>query len=216
MRQQSGTFTNASLNGISAFHMSGISGSGQGDAVLGLFTGSNGTATVDMYEDEGGTINSHSASCSYSVASNGRVTLSGVGCGGDPPILYLTAAKSGLMQNVGGVSNGAFEAQSAGPFSPSGTFFMGTNQVPVQVTEPSVGSVTLNAGTVSGTSDVTSTTFQGPNNTFTDSYTVSAAGWVTIGGDTTPTLLVISGNKMVKIDPSKSTDLYPMLLIMEK
>ena len=198
--------------------MSGMSGSGQGDAVLGLFTGnsSNGTATVDMYEDEGGSINFKTVPCSYSVASNGRVTLSGVGCGNQPPILYLTAAKAGFIENVGGVASGAIEPQAPGPFNPSGTFFMGTNQVPVQVTEPSVGSVTLNAGTVSGTSDVTSTTFQSPGNTFNDSYTVSAAGWVTIGSDTTPTLLVISGNKMVKIDPSKSTDLYPMLLIMEK
>jgi hypothetical protein len=221
MRSQSGTFNNASLNGISVFYLSGIKGDGvNGNAVIGLFTGSNGSATIDMYEDGAGTTTHQAFACSYTVASNGRVTLSGADCTPGPP-LYLTAARAGIMETAGdSVTIGAVEAQAAGPFSTSsisGTFFMGTNLVPSQSAEPSIGSVTMNAGTVSGTSDVSSTNYQNAGQTFTDSYSINSTGWVTITGDgTTPTALVISGNKTVKIDPAGSSNPIPMLLIMEK
>lgn len=221
MRSQSGTFNSASLNGISAFYMSGLKGDGvNGDAVIGLFTGNNGTASIDMYEDSASTTTHQTFNCSYSVASTGRVILSGTDCTPGPP-LYLTAARTGFMETAGNsVTIGAVEPQAAGPFSTStiaGTFFMGTNLVATQSAEPSTGWVTMNAGSVSGTSDVSSTTYQTAGQAFTDSYSVNSAGWVTITGDgTTPTALVISTNKTVKIDPTGSGNPIPMLLIMEK
>jgi Putative Ig domain len=220
MRSQSGTFNNASLSGIAVFYMSGFSGGGNGDATLGLLNGSSGTATISLYEDNGGTFHtSLGFSCSYAVASNGRVILTGTNCTGQSPVLYLTAANAGLMVNAGGVSSGAFEPQAAGPFSnssESGTFFTGTSLVPLQSAEPGVGWVTLTNGSVTGVSDDTSPTFQNADGSFSDTYTVNSAGWVTLAGDSNPTLVVISGSKLVKIDPSKASDPNPMLLILEK
>ena len=221
MRAQSGTFNNASLTGISVFYLSGVDGSGaNGDAILGLFTGNNGSAGINLYEDDGGTISNHSPSsgCSYSVASNGRATMSGTDCK-QPPVLYLTAARTGLMMGTGSVISGAFEPQAAGPFnnsSVSGTFFAGTGVVPSQSAEPGVGYVTLTNGSVAGVSDNTSTTDQSADSSFSDTYSIDSNGWVTLSGDSDPTLVVISGSKLVKIDPSNSSDLIPMLMIMEK
>jgi len=220
MRSQSGTFNNTSLDGISVFYMSGLSGSGSKDAVIGLFTNTNGNATVDVYEDDAGTTSHQSFACSYTVAANGRVTLSGADCTPGPP-LYLTAARAGLIETGGSsVTIGAVEPQAAGPFSTasvSGTFFMGTYSVPSQSAEPSTGWVTLSAGDVSGMSDFSSDSYQAAGQAFTDSYSVDTAGWVTITGDgTLPTAIVISGNKVVKIDPAGSENLNPMLMIMEK
>jgi hypothetical protein len=220
MRPQSGTFNSTSLNGISVFYMNGFSGSGQTVADIGLFTGNAGTASINMYEDKGGTTSNNAFSCSYTVAANGRVTLSGTNCTPGPS-LYLTTARTGFMlTNGNGADTGGMEPQVAGPFSnssESGTFFMGTSLVPMQGVEPGLGCVTLNNGSVSGVSDYTSTTYQDVGHSFSDTYTVgSATGFVTISGDSNPTLLVISGSKLVKIDPSATSDLNPMLMIMEK
>jgi hypothetical protein len=219
MRLQSGTFNSASFNGVSVFYMNGFSGGGQTVADIGLFTGNAGTATVNMYEDKGGTTSNNTFSCSYTVAANGRVTLSGTNCTPGPS-LYLTAARSGFMQTNGnGADTGGVEPQAAGPFSStsfSGTFFMGTTLVPMQTVEPGLGWVTLNNGSVVGVSDYSSTTYQDAGHSFSDTYTVNSAGFVTIAGDSNPTLLVITGGRLVKIDPSASSDLNPMLMIMEK
>jgi hypothetical protein len=86
----------------------------------------------------------------------------------------------------------------------------------MQGVEPGVGWVTLNNGSASGVSDNTGTTYQNAGNSFSDTYSVNSAGFVTISGDSNPTLLVISGSKLVKIDPSSSSDPNPMLMIMEK
>jgi hypothetical protein len=219
MRPQSGTFNSASLNGVSVFYMNGFSGGGQTVADIGLFTSSAGTAAINMYEDKGGTISNNAFSCGYTVAANGRVTLSGTNCAPGPS-LYLTAARTGfILTNGNGVDTGGMEPQVAGPFSNSsvsGTLFTGTSLIPMQGVEPGVGWVTLNNGSASGVSDNTGTTYQNAGNSFSDTYSVNSAGFVTISGDSNPTLLVISGSKLVKIDPSSSSDPNPMLMIMEK
>jgi hypothetical protein len=123
-----------------------------------------------------------------------------------------------MQTNGNGVDTGAVEPQAAGPFSDtsvSGTCFVGTNLVPSQSAELSSGWITLSAGDVTGTSDASSVTFQIDGGAFSGTYSIDSGGWVTIGGDPTPTSLV-SGNKLVKIDPSNSTDQYPMIMIMEK
>jgi hypothetical protein len=175
---------------------------------------------VDLYDDSGGTIqHSNNGICAYTVAANGRVLLgNGTHCQ-QAPILYLSAANTGFMVNTASPEIGAFGLQTGGPFtnsSVSGTFFVGTDHVPTQAGEPTVGVVTLGSGNVSGTSDTTSTISQNPAGTIADTYTVNSAGWVTLGTDANPTLLIVNANKLVKIDPSKSTDLYPMALILEK
>jgi len=220
MRLQSGTFNSSSLSGVSVFYLNGFGGGGQTIADIGLFTGNAGTATVNMYEDQGGTTSNTTFSCSYTVAANGRVSLSG-GTNCTPgPSLYLTAAGSGFMQTNGnGSDTGAMEPQAAGPFSntsEAGTFFMGTTLVPMQTVEPGVGWVTLNNGSVTGDSDYSSTTDQEADNSFSDTYTVDSAGFVTLAGDSNPTLLLITGSRLVKIDPSSSSDPNPMLMILQK
>ncbi len=99
---QSGTFSNGSVNGKMVYYLTGLNNgeSTEGRAELGLVN-SNGTSslTATVYTDEAGnwsTPGTHP--CTYSVASNGRMTLSGANCGGSgTPLFYLTAANTAVM-----------------------------------------------------------------------------------------------------------------------
>ena len=175
MHQQTGPaggFSNSSLNGNMVSYYTGVNGGGSGGrAGIGLAS-ANGTGsfTFTGYEDEAGTWstpNPSTVTCTFSVASNGRTTLSGgAGCGSGAPVFYLTAANTGFMlATSSSVEIGQFEPQTGGPFTDaslsSGTFYMGDLEPVNQGAETGVGVVTLNgSGGYSATADYTSTTGQ--------------------------------------------------------
>jgi len=109
-------------------------GSATPQSQLGTFTA---TASTDLAvaadQNSGGTLSSISANGTYSVASNGRVTLTNSGIAASDPVLYLTGPSQGfIIGSDPGVIFGSLEAQTP-PFtaaSLSGTYAGGSN-VPI-------------------------------------------------------------------------------------
>jgi hypothetical protein len=233
-----GGFTQNSLQGNMVFYLTGSSNSGAGAAVsVETATGDSSISvlTLQAYEDRLGTWQGPppmTVTCTYTVGTNGRVTLTNPSgsdsCGINPPILYMTAANTGLLIDAAsGVDIGSFEPQAAGIFSNaslSGTFFTGPTEVVSQsIGKLSVGEVTMTpgsgaAGSITGTEFVTSTTTppasQG-DSPIADTYSVNPDGTFTTGS-TSPNVvgIVINSNKFVMIDDVSSA--YPILFVLEK
>ena len=116
-----GGFTDASLNASAVMQLSGYTGgtSPSPDVQLGVGT-FDGTGNITHYqtdENKGGTYQENTFTGTYNVASNGRVTVSGVGTG-PQPVWYLVGPNQGFVIGTdGSVTEGLFEPQSGAPFS---------------------------------------------------------------------------------------------------
>ena len=134
LQQSGGPFSNSSLSGNAVASLTGLSGGPPpaSDVQVGLLSfPSLGNFTFNADENDGGTISTNSDSGTYSVASNGRVTVTTtVGGGGHDPVLYLVSPNKGFIVGTdNSVTTGTFEPQSPGPFSnasASGVFGFGT------------------------------------------------------------------------------------------
>jgi hypothetical protein len=213
----------SSLNGKAVFYLSGFDSSVPGTEVsIGIASvTTSGSLTATIYDNDAGTWQTpQSTSCTYSVASNGRLTLRGSNCGNHPPVFYLTAANTGFMLGTNpGVATGKLEPQVAGPLSNasvSGTFFLGPDALVSQSMETEVGSVTLDGlGNLNGTDDDTSTSGQDPERPFIDTYTVNSDGTFSVGSSSTATVgIVISNRKFALIDHESSA--YPSIVVIQK
>ena len=230
LRKQTGTFSNSSVmfgnssvNGNMVLYATGVSGGPGGRAIFGLVNANgSGSLTATVYVDDAGTLNTtpDTAACTYSVASNGRMTLGGSSCASDPPVFYLTAANTAFMHGTDdNLEIGQVEPQATGPFttaSLSGTFYTGTLEAVNHGAETGVEVATLNGrGGVSGTFDFTATTNQTPDQAFTDTVTVNSDGTFSVGsGGTTIMGIVISGTKFVIADSPSST--YPSISVIKQ
>jgi hypothetical protein len=199
LRLQSGTFTNASLHGVSILHTAGLD-SGTRSATIGTFTTDGaGNVSAAIYNQDGVTVNPvQNTTTTYTVAANGRTTLAASGS----PVLYLTGSNTGLVAaNDSGVASGEFEAQKGSPFSASslsGTYFFGTDTVASNVANTEVGVATPDgAGNATLTLDLSSSTGLSIDINSSSTFTVNADGTAIIGGN--PALL-ISPNKVLIID----------------
>jgi hypothetical protein len=146
LSQASTPYTNSSLNAGSVFYEVGVNAAStaQSNVQIGLFSANgSGGLTIISDENDGGSItaNNTTSGLTYSVASNGRVTITGGS--GSHPILYLVDKnKAFLLGADGSVGFGFLEPQSGGPFtafSLSGTFFLG-------VAPPAVTASTVSSG----------------------------------------------------------------------
>jgi len=161
--QQSGTFTNASLDGVSVVEAQGLdtgNSPATPDTTAGFVTTTGTSATFSFSGDEndGGTEKTQSDTGTFSVASNGRTILTSSG-GGNSPFLYLIAKNQAFFLNTDSkVSFGMVTPQQAITFtgsSISGNYWGGTEQ-----------SVTPNVKTgviqvdASGTGTLTGTQYQ--------------------------------------------------------
>ena len=204
--QQSGSFTDASLNGISVVETQGLDANNSPatvDVSAGLVT-TNGTGTsfsVTIDDNDGGTVTQQeSLSGTYSVASNGRVTVSLPG-ENHPPVLYMIAKNQAFVIGTNGnkVEIGTLTPQTGSNFtnaSLSGNYY-GGSQPPVNYNVSSeVDAVNANgSGTFNVTTDNNSGGCGGSGNACPDSsaisvdYTVSSNGRVVLtcgansGGD---------------------------------
>jgi Putative Ig domain len=133
-RQPSTAFTNASLNGVGVIEVNGtdvIGGNPVSEAEAGLLTThGDGTGSLSLDQNDGGTLNQFSSSGTYNVAANGRVTLSS-SFQTNPPILYLVSQNQAFVVGTDSlVTSGILDAQSGGPpftnSSISGTYLGGT------------------------------------------------------------------------------------------
>jgi hypothetical protein len=232
LSQASTPYTNSSLNAASVFYEVGVKAASttQSDVRIGQFApNGSGSLAITSDENDGGVItaNSTTSGLTYSVASNGRVTLSGGS--GSQPILYLVDTNKAFFLGAdASVGFGFLEPQSGGsfgPFSITGNYFSG-------VAPPAVTPSTVSSGvgianhfrrcrffcgpinTLSVTQDSSSS-----NGTLTSGGTGFSQFVVSLSGRTITTngavIYIISPSKFVRIDES-TADVAPTVSIFEK
>jgi hypothetical protein len=172
-----GTYSNGFLNAPVALSTWGVLPGSPASSVtsIGLasaFISGAGTLNLQLDAVVGGvaSLNQTINGATYSIASNGRATMSyTLGGKAHNLVLYLDDQNDGyILENSGNVAFGFFEAQSNGPFDNSsinGTFAGGTWFSPLPTSPNTAAIITLNngnisastaAGTLSGTYNVNS------------------------------------------------------------
>ena len=210
----SGTaFTQTSLNGAAVIRKTARSTTGP--VVDVALASANGTGGINITDNtnNAGTFSSATTQLTYTVASNGRVTLMG---GTTPPVLYLYGPNAGFLLGTGPtVEFGIIEPQAAGPFnltSLSGGYMFGSENPSDITVALETGVATLDgAGKVAGTSDQSSSAGLAQNQIVNLTYSVAADGAGTFGTGTTA--ILISGSKLVFID---NTSAAPTITVVEK
>ncbi len=232
--QQSGTFSAASLKGNSVIELEGLDTSGNSpvsDVQAGIINASgSGTFTVTMDDNDGGTFDGgtgspQSISGDYSVASNGRVTLSNVTGGGGgnnhTPVFYLVGTNQAFVIDTGSeVSFGTITPQTGSSFTNASLTgnFLGGSQQPVDTNSSAeVDQVHADgAGNLTGTSDNNSNGCASGNacpqssSLSSITYSVSSNGRVTVSqaGQVGVILYIVSGSQIVVLP---ATDSNPAL-----
>ncbi len=221
-------FTQGSLNGNMVFFLNGLSLAGAASAVSVETASADGNSSlaITFHMDRGGNMQTSSTlTCTYEVASSGRVTLSSSdqSCGSNPPVLYLTGVNAGFILDAApGVDTGSIEPQSAGLFnnaSLQGTFTGGTGEVAIQSAQTEVEPVVFDGnGNIIGTSDISSISAQDERSPFAAAtYTVNSDGTFSVsssGGAVAG--VIISNTKFVMFSPSTLLTPLPTLLLMQK
>ncbi len=232
--QQSASLTNASLKGNSVIELEGLDTSGGtpvSDIQAGIINASgSGTFTATLDENDGGSFDGgagspQSISGDYSVATNGRVTLSNVTGGGGGnnhlPVFYLVGLNQAFVIDTGSeVSFGTITPQTGSSFtnaSLSGTF-MGGSQQPVDTNASAeVDQVHADgAGNLTGASDNNSNGCASGNacpqssSLSSITYSVASNGRTTVSqaGQVGVILYIISGSQAVILP---TTDSNPAL-----
>jgi hypothetical protein len=148
LAQASTSFSNSSLNASAVFYEVGVNSASpatRSNVEIGLFSpDGNGGLSLTFDENNGGTITSNTTTSglTYSIASNGRIAISG-GTGSNP-ILYLVDTNKAFFLDTGGsVGFGFLEPQSRG-LSISGKYFFGA-------APPAVTGSTVSSGVASHT-----------------------------------------------------------------
>ena len=197
-------------------------GNGGNDLFIGqaqVTTGGSATLTLD--ENDNGTLNNGGAeqvfSATLTIASNGRMTVSGVGIM-NPPVFYLIGGSGGFLVGTDHAAGSGFlEQQTGGPFndaSLSGQFFFGSG-------EPITG-VSYDTGTVnfdglggltgnqnsSGPSGLSLKSLAGGAYSF--STLSSPVGKGTVGNHSLA--YAVSGSRVIVLDTSAS----PKLSVVQK
>lgn len=138
LQQSSNSFSNSSLSGTSVLETTALSSTttvGQ----VGLFGTGGGSSTLSGEENTGGVTSSTSGSGTYSVSSNGRVTLSGSGIASPDPVMYLvTTNEAFIIGTDAAVTSGFMESQSG---TTLGAAYVGGSLAPVQSTATDLGQV---------------------------------------------------------------------------
>jgi hypothetical protein len=219
--QQSGSFTEASLDGVSVIELQSLGNNGSvPSATAGLIT-THGTETFTLSADQnqGGTMNTVSESGTYNVFPNGRVTLTFTG-GSGAPVFYLVAKNQAFVVGTNlGVDSGVMEPQTGSNFTTgalNGNYAGGSQ--PPQNANVNEEADTLNGngeGTLTGTSDTNSS--GGPASAAVSAtYTVSGNGRVVVSRSGIPVtyLYMISTSQFVALPVSstQNPDADPTLI----
>jgi hypothetical protein len=223
LKQVAVPFTISALNGTDVISLEGLgSTAGTSDVQVGLLVPvGNGTYTLSTDENNGGTVTSNpTASGTYTVAANGRVTVTG---GAHPPVIYLVSQDKGFIVGTDtAVTTGFFEPQVGTSFtnaSLSGNYIFGELVPVVSSSSLSSGIASPNGGTpgtISGTSDNNQIGTLVAGQTFTSPYTVSSNGRTTIGtAPNTNVMYIVSSSKAVFIS-TKTTKTNSTITVVEK
>ena len=164
--QQSGSFTQSSLNGPSILYDSSFSSGNPattGAMIARITIPSSGTLNIFGYSAGGGTTqcepqaspctaSTTPASATYVVDATGRVTLTGAG--NHAPIFYMVSAnKAFFLGSSGGVEAGRIEPQSSTSAPTGAAFAFGSIELGDSSADDSEGFATFTSGSVSGTTD---------------------------------------------------------------
>ncbi|MGB7022394.1 MAG: putative Ig domain-containing protein [Candidatus Acidiferrales bacterium] len=227
LRQSQPSFDKTSLNGPSIATASGLASSGNATVLAGLLTadGNMGvSSTLDT--NAGGTITSNaSASGSYSVASNGRVTTGGLS--NQLAVLYLIGPNQAfVIGQDSAASAGIVEPQMGAPFDATSftSYFTFGPSVPVfsltsdKASNNFVGSLLSDgAGTLSGKLDEAGPTgIPSSNLALKATYAIAANGRGTVSASSPPLLpqlfvLYMVSPTEVRVISSSTTDTHPQV-----
>ncbi len=225
LQQTSSTFTAASLNGTSVVRTESLPSTAAGatyvDARLGLYTFNGTTVQFSADENAGGAPKTLAQTSTYTVNSNGRVTvnfpnggLSGcVTCvGSGNTYFYLVGPNQGFVVDfTSAATAGYFEPQTATALSASsfsGNYAIGTTlpltQAATYLTAEAVASGT---GTVSGTADQNANATLSPDVSLSGTYVVAPSGRSTFTalGSGTSVLYIVSSTKAYLLDMATTT-----------
>jgi hypothetical protein len=125
--------SDSSLNGVGVVEVTGSDVVGRNpvsEAEAGLLTtDGQGNGSVSLDQNDGGTLTQLHNSGTYTVAANGRVTLSS-SFGANPPVFYLVDRNQAFVVGTDSlVTSGILDAQAGSPFTNQsilGTYLGGT------------------------------------------------------------------------------------------
>ncbi len=221
-----GGFTTASLSGNAVVRteslQTGATGTPVVDARLGIYSFSAGSGVVLLSADEnlGGAGKTLSVTGSYSVAANGRATVSfpgGLGgcvncVGGGNTYFYLINGNQGfVMDFTTSAVAGYFEPQTitaATASSFSGSYAVGTTLPLTRAATYLTAETTANgAGSVSGTADQNTNGTLSPDVPSSGTYVVAPSGRATFTalGSGTSVLYIVSTSKAYLLDTATGT-----------
>jgi hypothetical protein len=217
-----GNFATATLSGTAVMRSASLqttatSTSPIADAKVGLYTFNStaGTATLSADENQGGTALKDALSGPYTVAANGRVSISlsaGLtGCtdcvASGQTYAYLVGPNQGfLLDFTPSASVGSFEPQTATAITTatfSGSYALGTLGPILQSSTYFAGVLTSSGtGSITGTVDLNTNGLLTPNNPLADTYTAATTGRITLAptlGDAS-VLYILSPTKAILLD----------------
>lgn len=221
---QVGTLGASSVTGNMVLYTTGLNTiASAGDVQLGLLSGDGvGTVGGTIYSDNGGVAQTPvTPSCAFVVAANGRMTLSGAGCGTNPPLFYLWNTNTAwALGQDSGVQAGEVDPQVGTTFTISGTYYSGDADLAAVsvISAEQVGVGVLTQGSTSFTllSDYTSTTVANSDQTATGTAfgTVSSNGTFITATAGPIDGIVISSTKFAVIDDV--TGAYPIVEVYKQ
>jgi Putative Ig domain len=217
--QQTGNFTEASLSGNAILGMQslGIIGSTTVPDVVGGILNASGTgsASISLDENNGGTMGTQTGSGTYTVGSNGRVTLNGTST--HPPVFYLIGTNQGFALGTdNSVAFGELHPQVGSGFNEAsfnGVYTGGSDYPQKLLVEEQVLTVNANGmGSLSGTFD-NNVNGGGPTqSTPSETYAVTANGRVVVtqSGAQSLILYIVNPGAVLAV-PAASADTNPAL-----
>ncbi len=234
--QQSGTFTDASLDGISVYETQGYdikNTPATPEAIVGLVTttGNAGTFTLSNDANDGGTVSTGSDAGTYSVSSNGRATVTGTS--NHEPILYLIAPNQAFVIGTNSkVDFGTMTPQSGSNFTKASLsgVYMGGTQPPVYDNTADSIWTEVSSGNADGNGNLTVTGYQNNSETGVSSgnssltYTIDSTGRVVVlcgtgnsfctAGSSAAIMYMVSDTQAVWLDENGNG--YPKLTDMHQ
>jgi len=220
-----GSFGSSSLNGTSVFETTALETSGASNIAVSqvglLITDGSGNLSTTSDLNSGGTLTQPvGVGGTYTVATNGRVTLTNSGIGSSQPIVYLVSQNTGFLIGTDqSVTFGSMESQSTPPSgmfttaSVSGTYAGGTI-APVESSashEVDIASAD-GAGNLSISSDISSSSglIQNQSSSNTYSLVTDGRGVVPASGSPTEIFYMVSPTEFfwVSTDATAKVEMF--------
>jgi large repetitive protein len=228
-KQSGAPYSLSSASGTSVLSDSQASNNGgtlNSSVGVGLVTKtSSGNFTFAGYNNGGGSISTptnNNASGTFSVASNGRVTLTVSGGGGNQlPAFYLYSPGSAFAVFTGnGADDGLMELQTATSVS-NGAYVDGTIDPQTAGVNDKSGIVAFSSGNATATDDSNSQGTLTPNSAGASTYSVDSTGVFFLPASCTPATncekigTVVSSSEIILMD-AKSTNTNPALQVVDQ